>query len=354
MIQWINLTSLLLAISLLSGCKDKSGGATSGKSEEKVLNLYSWSEYFPPAVLGTFTKRTGIKVHLSVYTTNEELIDKLSSGVSDYDVVVPSDYAVRVLILDKRLMALDRAKLLQFANLDPKQLGLSYDKENQFSIPYLWGTTGIGINKQVITEPVDSWAAMFDPKNAGKISMLNDGRENFVAALKLMGKSINETDPAVLKQAADMLAKQKALVKSYDSDSFDDKLRTGEAALVQGFNGQLAKVVSEKKDKFYYIVPKEGATHWVDNLAISTTAKHPEASMIFLNYILEPEVAAEIVKAVGYASANNAARKFIPAEILDNPNIYPSDEVLKRCEVMEDLGTTAPLIDKLWTQIKAK
>ena len=350
---WIKFTSLLLAVLLLAGCKDKSDANGSGKSGDKVLNLYSWSEYFPPSVLADFTKRTGIKVNLALYTTNEQLIDKLSSGVSDYDVVVPSDYAVSVLILDKRLMALDRKKLPNFSNLDPKQLGLSYDRENQFSIPYLWGTTGIGVNKQVIQEPVDSWAVMFDPKYAGKISMLNDGRENFVAALKLMGKSINETDPAVLKQAAGMLSKQKALVKSYDSDSFDDKLRTGEAALVQGFNGQLAKVVNEKKDRFYFVVPKEGATHWVDNLAISATARHPEAAMAFLNYVLEPQVAADIVKAVGYASANTAARKFIPAEILNDSNIYPSDEVLKRCEVMEDLGKTAPLVDKLWTQIKA-
>lgn len=350
---WIKFTSLLLAVLLLAGCKDKSDAHGSGTSGDKVLNLYSWSEYFPPSVLADFTKRTGIKVNLALYTTNEQLIDKLSSGVSDYDVVVPSDYAVSVLILDKRLMTLDRTKLPNFSNLDPKQLGLSYDRENQFSIPYLWGTTGIGVNKQVIQEPVDSWAVMFDPKYAGKISMLNDGRENFVAALKLMGKSINETDPAVLKQAAGMLSKQKALVKSYDSDSFDDKLRTGEAALVQGFNGQLAKVVNEKKDRFYFVVPKEGATHWVDNLAISATARHPEAAMAFLNYVLEPQVAADIVKAVGYASANTAARKFIPAEILNDSNIYPSDEVLKRCEVMEDLGKTAPLVDKLWTQIKA-
>lgn len=354
MISWIKVAGLLLSISMLAGCKDKTGGSGSDQSEEKVLNLYSWSEYFPPSVLADFTKRTGIKVNLALYTTNEQLIDKLNSGVSDYDVVVPSDYAVRVLILDKRLMALDRSKLSNFSNLDPKQLGLSYDRENQFSIPFLWGTTGIGVNKQVIREPVDSWAVMFDPKNAGKISMLNDGRENFVAALRLMGRSINESDPAVLKQAADMLGAQKALVKSYDSDSFDDKLRTGESALVQGFNGQLAKVVNEKRDKFYYVVPKEGATHWVDNLAVSATARHREAAMVFLNYVLEPQVAADIVKAVGYASANAAARQYITAEILDDPNIYPSDEVMKRCEVMEDLGKTAPLVDKLWTQIKAR
>jgi spermidine/putrescine-binding protein len=323
------------------------------RADEKVLNLYSWSEYFPKPVLDGFTQKTGIKVNLALYSTNEELIAKLSSGVSQYDLVVPSDYAVRILTIEKRLTPIDRAKIPNYANLDPRQLGLPFDKENQFSIPYFWGTTGLGINKELIKEPVDSWAVVFDPKNAGKISMLKDARENFAVALKMMGKSVNETDPAVLKQAAAMLEKQTKLVKSYDSDSFDDKLRTGEAAIVQGFNGQLAKVVNENKAKFYYVVPKEGATRWVDNLAIPTGAKHADAAHEFINYILDPAVGAEIVKTVGYASANAAARKLIPAEILNDPNIYAPEDVLKRCELMDDIGKAAPLIDKLWTRLKA-
>jgi spermidine/putrescine-binding protein len=323
-------------------------------AEEKVLNLYTWSEYFPKPVLDGFTAKTGVKVNVALYSTNEELMDKLASGVSDYDLVVPSDYAVRILSLEKRLMPLDRQKIPNFANLDPKQLGLPYDKENRFSIPYFWGTTGLGVNKEIIKEPIDSWNAVFDPKNGGKISMLKDARENFAVALKLMGKSVNETDAGVLKQAAEKLSKQTSLVKSYDSDSFDDKLRTGEAAIVHGFNGQLAKVVAENRAKFYYVVPKEGATRWVDNLAIAAKAAHPDAAHSFINYILEPQVGAEIVKTVGYASANEAAKKFIPAELLNDPNIYTPDDVLNRCELMDDIGKAAPLIDKLWTRLKAK
>ena len=322
-------------------------------ADDKVLNLYSWSEYFPKPVLDGFTKKTGIAVNLALYSTNEELMDKLGSGVSDYDVVVPSDYAVRILLLDKRLLPIDRSKVPNFSNLDPAQLGLPFDKENRYSLPYLWGTTGLGVNREMIKEPVDSWAAVFDEKNAGKIAMLKDARENFAVALKLMGKSINETDPAMLKQAADMLARQTKLVKIYDSDAFDVNLKNGEAALVQGFSGQIAKVVAENKAKFYYVVPKEGATRWVDNLAIAASAKRPDAAHAFLNYILEAEVGGEIVKSVGYASANAAAKKFIPSEILNDTNIYPPPDVLKRCELMDDIGKAAPLVDKLWTQIKA-
>jgi spermidine/putrescine-binding protein len=330
------------------------GASCKRHADEKVLHLYTWSEYFPKPVLDEFTQKTGIKVIAATYSTNEELMDKLASGVSDYDVVVPSDYAVRILVLDKRLLPIDRSKVPNFTHLDPRQLALSFDKENRYSLPLFWGTTGLGVNREKIKEPVDSWAAVFDPKNSRNISMLKDARENFVVALKMMGKSINETDPTVLKQAADLLSRQTKLVKIYDSDSFDVNLRSGEAALVQGFNGQIAKVVAENRAKFYYVVPKEGATHWVDNLAIPASTKRAEAAHAFLNFIHDPEVNARMVKTVGYASANETAKKFIPAEILNDSSIYPSDEVLKRCEVMDDIGPAATLVDKLWTQIKAQ
>jgi spermidine/putrescine transport system substrate-binding protein len=342
--------NLLLLPLLALGCNR---GTSANGAEEKVLNLYTWSEYFPQPVLDEFTKRTGIKVNQTNFSTNEELISKLASGVVDYDVVVPSDYAVRILILDKRLAPLDRAKLTNFKNLDPKLLGQAYDKDNQYSLPLYWGTTGIGVNKDQIKDPVDSWAVLFDAKNSQKISMLADARENFAVVLKLMGKSVNETDPAILEQAAQRLRQQTKLVKSYDNDGFDDKLRTGEAALVQGFNGQLAKVVAENPQKFYYVVPKEGATHWIDNIAIRAGSKHAGNAHAFINYILEPKVAAEMVNQSRYASGNAAAKEFVKPEIVNDKNIYAPDDVLKRCEVMDDVGKAAPLIDKLWTQIKA-
>jgi spermidine/putrescine-binding protein len=348
----IRIVLSLLLVGML-GCR-KGSGAGGAASGDKVLNLYSWSEYFPPAILDRFEKETGIKVNQTNYSTNEELLAKLSSGVTDYDVVVPSDYTVKILISDKRLLPLDRAKLPNFKNLDSKLLRLSYDPENQYSIPTFWGTTGLGVNADVIKEPVDSWAVLFDPKNDQKISMLKDPRENFAVALKLMGKSVNETDPAVLKQAADKLKAQTKFVKFYDSDSFDDKLKTDEAALVHGYNGQLSKVVAGNPKKFYYVVPREGATRWVDNLCVPAGSKHAEQAHAFLNFVMDAKVAADMVNQVRYASANEAAKAHIQPEILNDKNVYPGDDVMKRCELMEDVGKAAPLIDKLWTEIKAK
>jgi spermidine/putrescine-binding protein len=195
---------------------------------------------------------------------------------------------------------------------------------------------------------------MFDPKYSGKIMMLKDMRECFTAALKVMSKSVNEKDPGVLRLAADMLKEQKKLVKAYDSDNFAEELRRGTVVLAQGYNGQLAKLVAEEPDKFAYVVPKEGATVWIDNICIPAKSPNSDAAHAFINYLLEPEIGARIVNAANYASANQAAREKIKPEILNNPNVYPPDEVLKRCEFMEHLGKAGAVQAALWREIKTE
>jgi spermidine/putrescine-binding protein len=338
------LLSFMLIGAICAGCHRK----------PKELNLFTWSGYFTQPVIDEFQKRTGIKVNQANYSTNEELVAKLGSGVSDYDIVVPSDYTVQVLVLEKKLMPLDRSQLPNFKNLDPKFLGQPFDPANQYSVPLFWGTTGLGVNKQAITETIDSWQAVFDPKYAGKISMLKDARENFAVALLLMGKSVNETDPATLRMAADKLKAQIQLVKFYDSDSFDDKLRNNEAALVHGYNGQLAKVVADNPGKYYYVVPREGATEWIDNVCIPAGAPHSQEAHAFLNYLMDPQVAAGMVNDTRYASANAAAQPLVDPAILKDVSVYPPTDVLKRCQLMLDIGPAATTVDRLWDEIRAK
>ncbi len=201
---------------------------------------------------------------------------------------------------------------------------------------------------------MDSWQALFDPKYAGRILMLDDPREAFGAALKLMGRSINERDPAVLRQAAEMLKKQKPLVRTYNSSDFANLLAAGDVDLAQGYNGELAEVVANAPDRLAYAVPKEGGTLWIDNLAIPKGARNLDSAYAFLDYLMEPEVAAKIVNGVHYAGANQAALPLIDAKILQDPTIYPPKEVLDRCELIEDLGKTTQLIDELWTEVKAR
>ena len=337
----------------VAGCAKKAGEAPAKAQEADKLNIYIWSAYLPKEVIDRFSTETGIKVNFDTYDSNEALLEKLQSGVADYDLVVPSDYMVRILVAEKLIQPLDHAKLPNIANLDPRFLDKKFDPKNQYSLPYFWGTTGFGYNKAKLGA-LDSWQALFDARNKGRILMLDDMREVFGAALTSMGKSLNETDPAVLKQAADLLKKQKKLVATYNSGDFANILAAGDVDIAHGYNGQLAEVVAKEPEKLAYVVPKEGATLWMDNVTIPAKARNLDNAYRFLNFIMEPQVNADIVNGVSYASANVPARQFIKPEILNDASIYPSDEVIARCEFLEDIGDTTTLLDQYWTEIKAQ
>lgn len=343
-----------LAVATLVSCGGAKEGAAPAKAAPQQVNIYIWTNYLPQEVIDGFQKRTGIKVNVDTYDSNEAILEKLQSGVADYDLVVPSDYMMKILIPQGLLQTLDHSRLPHFKNLDPRFLNQKYDPNNGHSFPYLWGTTGIGYNKEKVKEPVDSWQALFDGRYAGRILMLDDAREAFGAALRLMGKSINETDPAVLRQAADRLKKQKALVRTYNSSDFANLLAAGDVDVAQGFNGEMAEAVANAPDRLAYVIPKEGGTLWIDNAAIPKGARNVDAVYAFLDYVLEPEVAAKIVNGVHYAGANQAAFPLIDAKVRQDPSIYPPKEVLDRCELIEDLGETTQLIDELWTEVKAQ
>lgn len=345
-----------LAAGGLAGCGRKAETPATEAATPKdagKLNIYIWSAYLPKEVIDKFAQETGIQVNFDTYDSNEALLEKLQSGVADYDLVVPSDYMVKILIAEKLIQPLDHAKLPNIANLDPRFLDKKFDPKNQHSVPYFWGTTGLGYNQKKVGS-VDSWEAVFDPKYKGRILMLDDMREVFGVALKSMGKSLNETDPAVLKQAAEKLKKQKKLVATYNSGDFANILAAGDVDLAHGYNGQIAEVVAKEPEKLAYVVPKEGATLWMDNVCIPAKSRNVENAYRFLNYIMEGPVNAEIVNGVSYASANMPARQHINPEILNDPSIYPTDDIIARCEFLEDIGDTTTLLDEYWTEIKAQ
>lgn len=346
---WIGLLGLLL----LAGC---GGGETTAEApkEQRQLNIYIWTNYLPPDVAAEFEKRTGIETRVDTYDANETILAKLQSGVADYDLVVPSDYMLKTLISQNLLREIDRSRLPGFTNLDPRFLDRKFDPANRYSLPYLWGTTGLGYDTTKVKGPVDSWAVLFDERHAGRILMLDDVREAFGAALKMMGRSINEADPAVLRQAAERLKQQKRLVRTYNSSDFANLLAAGDVDVAHGWNGELAEAVAESRGKLAYVVPKEGGTLWIDSLAMPATARNVDAAHEFLKFVLEPEIAARIVNGTHYAGANRAALEKIDPAIRDNPAIYPPQEVVDRCEFLEDLGETTQLMDELWTEIKAQ
>jgi spermidine/putrescine-binding protein len=340
--------AIILCFLALTGC-----GKKEATDSGKRLNLYIWSAYISDEIVNKFEKQTGIDVRYDTYDSNEALLEKLQSGVAEYDIAVPSDYLARILIKQGLLTTLDHQKIKGIENLAPRFRDMPFDPNNGHTIPYLWGTTGIGYNKTKVTDPVDSWGILWNPKYKDRILMLDDLREVFGAALKWKGHSINSKDPGELKEAKELLIQQKPLVKTYNSASFDEILLSGDVWLAHGWSGQLAKAADQNRD-LAYVVPKEGGTIWVDNMGIPKGAKHLEEAYAFINFVLTPENAAAITNFSGYSSPNEAAKQFINPEILHDSARYPDDQTLSRCEFLKDLGETSTLLDRYWTEIKSR
>ena len=317
------------------------------------LNIFIWSNYLPDSVIAEFERRFDAKLNIELYDSNEALLAKLQSGGASYDIVVPSDYMVTVLRAQGLLSELNRDLISNISNLDPRFTGLAYDPVNEYSVAYMWGTTGIAYRKDKVREPIDSWAALWDGRYKDRVSMLDDVRETLGAALKLRGNSLNSTDPAELEQAARLLSEQKPLVKAYDSGGFDQLLLSGDVWIAQSYSGQIAKAMTESSE-IGYVIPKEGCTIFVDNLCVPRSSQRKELAQAFINFVLEARTAAEIANGTGYSSPNLTARALIRPDLLANEAAYPPREALDRCEFIKELGPAISLYDRLWTEIKSR
>ena len=328
-------------------------GGQGHKTKGGELNVFIWSNYLPDNVIAEFERRFDAHLNVELYDSNEALLAKLQAGGAVYDIIVPSDYMVTVLHEQGFLQDLNRDALTNFSNLDPQFVGLPYDPANQYSIPYMWGTTGIAYRKDKITEGIDSWSVMWNPRYKDRIAMLDDVRETFGAALKLLGKSENTADPDEIRAAAALLLEQKPLVKAYDSGGFDQMLLSGDAWIAQAYSGQIAKAIAENPS-IGYVIPKEGCTMFVDNLCIPRNAPHKELAHEFINFVLEAGAASEIANGTGYSSVNLAARVLIRPELLTNEAGYPPRADLERCEFIREIGPAVSIYDRWWTEVKSK
>jgi spermidine/putrescine transport system permease protein len=321
-------------------------------SADRVLNVYIWSNYIAPQTIRKFEQRHDVRVNLDLYDTNEAMLAKVQSGNVDYDILCPSNYPIQVLIAQGLLRPLDLSALPHLANVDPAFLDRSYDRGNRFSVPYFWGTAGIAYRRSRVGT-VDSWAAMWDSRYKGRILMLDDARETFGAALKRMGASLNTTDPALLARAREMLLQQKPLVRAYNSSNYEDVLLSGDVWLAQGWNGQFARAIAQDPD-IEYVIPREGASLFLDSLVIPAGAPHPELAHAFIDFTLEAEIAAEICATMRYSTPNAAAVRLLPEALRANRAIFPTPDVLARAELLEDVGEAVVLYDRLWTEVKSR
>ncbi|HYY16473.1 MAG TPA: spermidine/putrescine ABC transporter substrate-binding protein, partial [Gammaproteobacteria bacterium] len=259
----------------------------------RELYLFNWENYLKPAILEAFQKEFGVRVIEDHFTSNEEMLAKLQAGGSGYDVIVPTDYTVRTLIREDRLAPLKHEYLPNLKNIEARFLNPAYDPGNRFSVPYLWGVTGIGYSRKAVMPPPTSWHDLFSPstlkKYPGRISMLNDMREALGAALIYLGYSPNSQDPKVIDQAKAVLLRQKPFLAKYDSETYEDSLTAKELVLTQGWSGDYFAAQRQDPD-IGFVVPREGAFLFVDNLAIPRGSKRHSTAEVFINYLLRAEI----------------------------------------------------------------
>jgi len=341
-------------------------------AQQRVVNVYNWSDYIDPAVLADFTRETGIRVQYDTFDANEVLETKLLAGKSGYDVVVPTGYFLERQIKASVFLPLDKAKLPNLVHVWPEiaQRLATYDPGNRFAVNYMWGTTGIGYNvgkaKDILGGDgrIDSWDVVFKPEMLAKfkdcgVHMLDSPDDIIPAALHYLNLDVNSTDPAVLEKAAELIAAVRPSVRKFHSSEYLNALASGEICLVVGWSGdikQAQKRAAEAKNGVVigYAIPKEGTQMWFDNLAIPKDAKNVEEAYAFIDYLLRPEVAARNSNFISYANGNLDSQKLIDKAVLGDPGVYPDAAMLAKLYTVRahDLRTQR-VLNRLWTRIKS-
>lgn len=346
--------------------------ATTFAAEQKTLHVYNWSDYIAPDTLANFTKETGIKVVYDVFDSNEVLEGKLMAGSTGYDLVVPSSQFLERQAQAGIFQPLDKSKLPNYKNLDPEMLKLvaHNDHDNKYGIPYMMVTTGIGYNVEKVKAalgkdaPVNSWDLILKPENLEKlkscgVSFLDAPSEVYASVLHYLGKDPNSTDPKDYTGAAnDLLLKLRPSIRYFHSSQYINDLANGDICVAIGWSGDILQAANRAKEakngvNIAYTIPKEGAMVYFDMFAMTADAKNKDEAYQFLNYLMRPDVVANISNHVYYANANKESQPLLNAEIRDNPGIYPPADV--RAKLFTQ-GVQSPKVDRVitraWTKVK--
>jgi putrescine transport system substrate-binding protein len=354
------LASLALGFALLS-----SAGA-----QERVVNVYNWSDYIDPKVLENFTKETGIKVTYDTYDNNEIVETKLLAGKSGYDVVVPSGPFLQRLIKAGAFQKLDKAKLPNLSNMWPEvmQRLQVFDPGNQYGVNYMWGTTGIGLNLRKVrerlgTQPLNTWDIVLKPELATRlkdcgVQVLDAPEDVLPNVLNYLGLSPDSKKPEDLQRAGDAMFRVRSVVQKFHSSEYINALANGDICMAVGYSGdviQAKKRAEEAKNdvEIAYLIPREGALMWFDSIAIPADAKHVVEAHAFIDFLMRPQVAAANSNFVAYASGNLAAKQFVKPELINDPSVYPDETTFKRLFTNTAYDDRAQRqVTRLWTRVK--
>jgi putrescine transport system substrate-binding protein len=364
----------ILALSACGGRKSGSeAGSESAGSEAgtgKVLNLFIWSDYLAPNTLADFEKQTGIKVHVAYYDANETLETKLLAGSSGFDVVVPSASYFERQIKAGVYLKLDKSKLPNLKNLDPQLMSrvARHDPDNAHGIIYMWGSNGIGYNAKMVRAlmpdaPLDSWKLVLDPAVASQvakcgISVLDSPAEVLRGVYSYLGKDPNSQSADDLALAEATLTKIRPYIRNINSSEYIEALANGDLCIAVGYNGDVMQARDRAREAnkgidVDYVVPKEGSILWFDMMAIPADAPNPQSAYAFMNYILTPQVSADISNFKRYANANLAAQPLVKPDVKDDPRIYPPAQQREKLAVqLADSAEQTRAITRVWQKFK--
>ena len=361
----------VLAVAACGGKPETGTAAKAAAPEEKALNVLNWSDYIGDTTVADFESATGIDVTYDVFDSNEVLETKLLAGRSGYDIVVPTAPFLERQIKADVFLPLDKSKLPNLKNMDPEIMErvAAHDPGNSHSLPYLWGTIGLGYNPDLVkqalgTDTIDSWAILLEPANATKlakcgIAMLDAPTDVFGSVSIYKGLDPNSEKPEDLAVVEETLMKVRPHVRYFHSSSYINDLAAGEICLALGWSGDVLQArdrgaAAANPVPVKYAIPKEGAIIYFDMLAIPADAPHPDNAHAFLNYMMEPEVIAKVTNKVRFANGNAASLPFVDETIRNNPNIYPSAEV--RARLHPDLVESQQFsrdLNRAWTRIRS-
>ena len=334
---------LLLSLGLMSGCSKK-------ENSSKVINVFNCADYIDEDLISKFEEETGYTVNYSTYDTNENMYSKLTSGSTSYDLVFPSDYMIEKMISENLAAEINYDNIPNYKYIGDEFKNLSFDPENKYSVPYMWGTIGIIYDPEVTGEEITSWNSLWDKKYKGEVLIFNSVRDSMGLALKRLGYSMNTTNPEEIQEATDSLIELKAnkITKAWVVDEVKDMMISGEAAIATVWSGDANYIMSENPN-LVYVVPEEGSNKWYDSMVIPKTATNKEGAEAFINFLCDPENALENVEYIGYYTPVTKAYEALPEEAKEN---YPSKETLDNCEIFHNPSkSTLEILNDEWIRI---
>ena len=335
------ISATILISSSLIGCVGNKSNSN------KVINVFNCGDYIDEELITKFEEETGYKVEYSTYDTNEIMYSKIKSGSNKYDLVFPSDYMIEKMINEGMAEKINFDNIPNYKYIDEKFKNLSYDPNNEYSVPYMWGTIGIIYNPEIVKEEVKSWDILWDKKYDKEIIMFNSVRDTMAIALSKLGYSMNSTNPEEIKQAADILIEQKPIVKAWFVDQVKDAMINDEAALATVWSGDANYIISENP-KLEYVVPEEGSNKWFDAMVIPKDAPNKEGAEAFINFLTDPENSLQNVDYIQYYTPNWKTYEMLDDEVKES---YPTDETLDNCEVFKDLDRDSlKIYDDEWKE----